>query len=81
MLLRLILATARRAIMQSQNHFPEPNRQTLDFLHPIFTLQDHMPSTTGYALKSLISSLNSCSFGVFHPQALVLKLRLASPAL
>jgi hypothetical protein len=28
-------ATAMSAIMGSQNHFLEPNRQKLDFLHPI----------------------------------------------
>ncbi len=31
-----------------------------------FTLQDHIPSTAGDALRSLNSSLNSYSFGVFH---------------
>ncbi len=36
MLLSLVPATATCAIMQSQNQFPETNRQTLDFLHPFF---------------------------------------------
>ncbi len=35
LLLPLSPATTTLAIMQSQNHFPEPNRHTLDFLHPI----------------------------------------------
>ncbi len=30
-----LLATAMCTIMRSQNHFLEPNRHTLDFLHPI----------------------------------------------
>jgi hypothetical protein len=35
-LLRLLPATAATcAIMLIQNHFPEPNRHVLDFLHPI----------------------------------------------
>jgi hypothetical protein len=41
MLLRLLLATAMRAIMQSQNHFPEPNQQTLDFLHQFYFAGSH----------------------------------------
>jgi hypothetical protein len=28
-------AAAMRAIMQSQNYFPEPNWHNLDFFHPI----------------------------------------------
>jgi hypothetical protein len=34
-LLCLSPATATCTIKQTQNHFPETNRQTLDFLHPI----------------------------------------------
>jgi hypothetical protein len=33
-LLSLLPATTTCGIMQSQNHFPEPNRHKLDFLHP-----------------------------------------------
>jgi len=31
------------------NYFPDPNRHVLTFLHPIFTLQDHILSTAGDA--------------------------------
>jgi hypothetical protein len=35
-LLRILPATAKFAIMLSQNDFPEPNQHVLTFLHPIF---------------------------------------------
>jgi len=40
------------AIMMRQNHFPESNRYKSDFLHPFLTLQDHILSTAGDALRS-----------------------------
>jgi hypothetical protein len=49
MLLPFSPATTTLAIMQSQNHFLEPNRHTLDFLHPIFNVQDDIPNTIGDA--------------------------------
>jgi hypothetical protein len=44
-------ATANYAIMLSQNHFHELNWHVLTFLDPIFTMQDHILSTTGDALS------------------------------
>lgn len=35
MLFRLLPIKATCAIMRSQNHFLEPNRHMLDFIHPI----------------------------------------------
>jgi hypothetical protein len=34
-LVQLLLAMANCSIMQSQNHFPEPNQHILTFLHSI----------------------------------------------
>jgi hypothetical protein len=53
-------AMTKYAITWRETHFPELNRQTLDFLHPIelyFTLQRHVLSTAGDALSGSITSL------------------------
>jgi hypothetical protein len=34
-----------------QNQFGEPNRHVLTFLHPICSVQDHIQSSAGDALK------------------------------
>jgi len=41
MLLHLLPTMETSIIMQNQNHIPKPNRQNLDFLHPIFIVQEH----------------------------------------
>jgi hypothetical protein len=46
-LLHLLLASAN---FLGQNHFAEPNRHVLTFLHPIFSVQGHILSTTEDAL-------------------------------
>jgi len=52
-LLRLLARVAKCAIMLWQNHFPEPNRRILTFLHPILIVQDHILSTAGDAVRHI----------------------------
>jgi hypothetical protein len=49
-------ASTNRAIMLSQNHFPQPQLhiEHLDFLHPILLLQDHILSIGGDVLRGYI---------------------------
>jgi len=42
------------ATMRRQNHFPEPNPHRLDFLSSNCTVHDHIPSTAGDTLSTII---------------------------
>jgi 3'-phosphoadenosine 5'-phosphosulfate (PAPS) 3'-phosphatase len=62
-LLHLLLASANCTKLLGQNHFAEPNRHVLTFLHPIFSVQGHILSTTEDVFVQFIGEETSATNG------------------